>query len=225
MESKKKFSIIMQLLIIGVFTCFMLASATTNKAVTERITSANEAINLLSRSGYKQVCFDRNYSNGFDYFVHKKGDCKATVCRSFRGDDKSRLVMVIFQNCEASSYLKDEIKKIANCTYLYDNSDYDYCSSSKGGTSPNTETSSPSSSSSKDCSLNYWVERRGSSYVPYFQKSGNCGLSLDYSIYSVASDKLLYSGHLYFTKSGASPSTGYSYNESIRIVITSKKWD
>ena len=223
MESKKNFSIIMQLLIMGVFTFFMLASGTTNKASEKRVNASNTAARLLRSYGYEDGCIDDDYSSGLRYWGFKKGNCKATICTHFRGDDRNSQVMVMFQYCEASSYLKDEINKIANCTYYYNNSDYDYCNSSKGRISPN---SSGSSSSSKDCSLNHWVEQRGNSYVPYFQKSGNCGLSLDYSIYSVASDELLYSGHLYFTKSEyGSPSTGYSYNESIRIVITSKKWD
>jgi len=222
----------MQLLIIGVFTCFMLASATTNKASQKRVDASNAAANVLRSYGYENYCMCNDRSIGISSWGFKKGNCKATIRSHFGGNDRNSQVTVVFQYCEASSSIKNELSRIANCTYHYDNSDYVYCDGSstyydcrsgKGVVSPN---SSGSSSSSKDCSLNHWVERRGNSYVPYFQKSGNCGLSIDYSIYSVSTDRLLYSGHLYFTKSEyGSPSTGYSYNESIRIVITSKKWD
>ena len=217
MESKKNFSIVMQLLIIGVFTCFMLASASGREA--EKQTNAvNAAERLLHSYGYKSYCF------GTSTWGFKKGNCKATiVLGKLSGNRRNRGIFVIFQHCEASYDLKNKINSIANCTYYYNSSDYDYCNSSRGGISPNTGTSS--SSSSKDCSLNHWVERWGDSYIPYFQTSGNCVLSLDYSIYSVSSDELLYSGHLYFSSGSSSPASGYSYKEPIRIVITSKKWD
>ena len=217
---KKKLNFILQISLIVVFAFVALGSGTTNKASQKRVDASNAAAQALRSYGYKDNCIDD--IGRLRYLGFKIGNCKATIIMHFRGDDRNSEVLVVFQYCEASSSLKDKINNIANCKYIYDSSDYDYCSS-RGGTS----TTPPSSSSySDDCSLNHWVERRGDSYVPYFQKSGNCGLSLDYSIYSVSSGQLLYNGHLYFTKSEyGSPSTGYSYKENIRIVITSKKWD
>ena len=220
---KKKLNFIMQISFIVVFAFVALGSGLPNKAIDKRVTAANAAIKLLRSNGYEAYDLNRDYSSGLEYLRYKQGNCKAAICKYFSGDNRNSQVWVIFQNCEASSSLQNEINNIANCTYVYDSSNSDY-SSSSGGTSPSPSPSS-SSSSSKDCSLNHWIERRGDSYVPYFQKSGDCALSMDYSIYSVASGKLLYSGHLYFIAASKSPATGYSYNENIRIVITSKKWD
>jgi hypothetical protein len=81
-----------------------------------------------------------------------------------------------------------------------------------------------SSSSSSGCELNYWVEKQGGSYVPYFRKTGNCGLSLDYALYYMSGEFFM-DGHLYFTKHDSSPSSGFYAKYPIKIVIKSKKWD
>lgn len=91
------------------------------------------------------------------------------------------------------------------------------------GNYSNNESSSNSSSS--DCTLNYWVEKSGEYYKPYFQKKCNRGLSLDYALYYKETDELFYEGHLYFTSNSESPSTGMYAKAPIRIVIKSKRWE
>lgn len=101
-------------------------------------------------------------------------------------------------------------------------------SASYGGSSSSyrgsSSSGSSSSSNSSGCTLNYWVEKSGGYYKPYFQKSGNCALSLDYALYYTSGDFFM-DGHLYFTDISSSPATGHYAKSPIKIVIKSKKWE
>jgi hypothetical protein len=90
--------------------------------------------------------------------------------------------------------------------------------------SDNSSSKSNSSSDTSGCSLNYWVKSSGKYYIPYFQKTGNCKLRLDYALY-YTSGKFFKDGRLNFTSNSSSPASGHYAKSPIKIIIKSEKWE
>jgi len=185
---KKKLNFIMQISFIVVFAFVALGSGTTNKASEKRATAYNAVNSLLYDNGYREYCSTAYDYKGLRYFGLKKGNCKATICMHWNDNSNNSDVLVIFQNCEASSYLEDKINKIPNCTYYYNSSDFDYCSinrgetSTNGGTSTNSSSSSTSSSSSS-CQYDYWWEPSGGFYCVKARKTCDRSLTITYKVH------------------------------------------